>query len=98
LREYFQVFSKRRFHISKKLRSRHHLICETIQIDFYGQKKSVPEILQDGLLLQSPVKGLAKEMKANRDKLRLKGDSDVEKTKTILNLMKIQAKATEHAM
>ena len=98
MREYFQVFSKRRFHISKKLRSRHHFICETIQIDFYGKKNSVPEILQGGLLLQSPVKGLAKEMKVSRDKLRLKDGFDVKKRKTSLNLMKILAKATEHAM
>ena len=63
-----------------------------------GKKDSIPEILQGGLLVQSPVKGLAKEMKVSRDKLRLKGGFDVEKTKSILNLMKIQAKATERAM
>ena len=65
----------------KKLRCRHHVICETIQIDFYGKKDSVPEILQGGLLVQSPVKGLAKEMKVSRDKLRLKGGFDVKKRK-----------------
>ena len=74
------------------------LFVRRFKLIFMGKKDSVPEILQGGLLVQSPVKGLAKEMKVSCDKLRLKGGFDVEKRQTILNLMKIQAKATEHAM
>ena len=88
------------------------LFVRRFKLIFMGKKDSVPEILQGGLLVQSPVKGLAKEMKVSRDKLRLKGGFDVKKRKkriwttqksylkfkTILNLMKIQAKATEHVM
>ena len=59
----FKYFLSDDFTSQKNLDADIILFVRRFKLIFMGKKDSIPEILQGGLLVQSPVKGLAKEMK-----------------------------------
>ena len=59
----FKYFLSDDFASQKNLDADIILFVRRFKLIFMGKKDSIPEILQGGLLVQSPVKGLAKEMK-----------------------------------
>ena len=59
----FKYFLSDDFTSQKNLDADIILFVRRFKLIFMGKKDSIPEILQGRLLVQSPVKGLAKEMK-----------------------------------
>ena len=59
----FKYFLSDDFTSQKNLDADIILSVRRFKLIFMGKKDSIPEILQGRLLVQSPVKGLAKEMK-----------------------------------